>query len=854
LIWRGGRGRFAPIGKEYYSWEKPPPRQAVPIHRRKIFWVPLVVLAGGAIAGWLLFSALTQRYRIVAEGFDLAGVEQMEAASVLYDRHGREFGKIFIQNRQPVPYEKLPGMLVKAVIAAEDNRFHDHDGVDYMGIVRAALTNYFAGGIKQGASTVTQQLARNSFELRERTYERKLVEMYLAWRIEKVFSKREIMQHYLNRVYFGSGFYGAEAAAQGYFGKNALDLSIGECAMLAGLLKSPQNLSPFNNPDRAKRSRDFVLGRMRELGFITRRELEEELAAPLDVVQRKNPFKVSYANELIRQQSIKALGFEKAMNGGYRIITTLDADLQRIAEQATLQVLAGVESSPGYKHPTYEEYREQTRKLEAALHRGDMSVKMPRPEYLQGAALVAENRAGGILALVGGRDFRHSEYNRATQGRRPAGTAFKPFVFAAAYKSGIFPGHLVQDACIDNRYVMVGGETGILGEWGVEVEENEYEGPMTTRDALVKGKNAATVRLGMETGLDNVKTTAAAAGISSPLRDYSNNFLGSSEVTLEELVLGYTVFPNVGQRPADLYIIQSIETADGEVIFTAPRKRYRAIPPAAAYETHSALEDFMKRGVGSLARSRDGLGDFPVAGKSGTAYGFTDTYFLGYTSALTCGVWVGFDKPTRIFTGAFGKDLAMPIWSRIMNAAATRYKPAEIPRPPELREVEICRASGLPATPACSSQPLEFPDGDGGLAAEPRDMVYKELGTEKQIPQVSCDVHGGGVRRYAREFAEADWPRAAAAIDLSKIRPIAVTSPPLIGFQDVYGTVIPGAAAANDANIPVAKAVAVNTVAPAAEPVLPDTIEVRRAEPVGAPAGPLEAPAIQLPPPGDIGL
>jgi penicillin-binding protein 1A len=853
LISAQRHGRFPIISKEYYSWEKQAAVDKKPLYARKIVWMPLAIFAGGVLTAWITFGVLTQKYEARAEEFDLKQVSQMESASILFDRKGREFGKLFIQNRQPVPYDRLPPLLVKAVIAAEDNRFYDHDGVDYMGIFRAALTNYRKGRIAQGASTVTQQLARNSFELRERTYERKLVELYLSWRIEKNFSKKEIMEHYLNRVYFGSGFYGAEAASQGYFGKNAIDMSLGQCAALAGLLKSPQALSPFNNPKDSTESRNFVLGRMRELGFITRKQYDEECASPLGTVQRTNPFKVSYAIELIRQQVIKALGFERAMNGGYRIDTTLDADLQKAADRATREVLLKVEQQPSYNHPTFEQYRAATKKIEEAINRGNMSVKMPEPKYLQGAALVVENTAGGILALTGGRDFRHSEYNRALQGTRPVGTAFTPLVFASAYDSGIFPGEIVQDACIDNRYVMVGGEAGLLGEWGVEIEENEYEGPMTTRDALVKGKNAATVRLGMQVGLDAVKKTAAAAGVTSPLRDYSNTFLGSSELSLDELVLAYTMFPNVGQRPADLYIIQTIRESNGETIFKAPRKRYRAISPAAAYETHSVLSDFMQRGVGSLGQKKFGLGPFPVAGKSGTAYGFTDTYFIGYTNAVTCGVWVGFDKPTKIYRGAFGKDLALPIWSQIMNASVQSYPPREVERPSGLQEVEICRSSGLLATPRCSAKPADSATvgraGDGN--------TYKELATEKQLPTIPCDIHGGGVRTYAKEFDDVDWPRAATAIDLTKIRPVAVTSPPLVGFNDIYRSVRPGAEAENDNDIPVAKAVPVNilpTSAAASAPpaAISGEVEIRRAEPVKSQTAPIEQPAIEAPPPAAI--
>jgi len=844
------------ISKKYYSWEKRQRRRGKPFYKRKLLWIPLGVLCLGAFAAWVAFGVLSYHFEKRAEEFDLTKVGSMEAASVLFDRNGHEFGKIFIQNRQPVPYDQIAPMLTKAVIAAEDNKFYEHDGVDYFGIMRAAVANYRRGKISQGASTVTQQLARNSFELHERTYQRKIVEMFLSWRIEKNFKKDRIMELYLNRVYFGSGFYGAEAAARGYFGRPAKDLDIGQCAMLAGLLKSPQSLSPWNNIEGATDVRNFVLKRMKEMGFITRDQLKEQANLKLYAVKRMNPFKTSYAVDMIRQQAIKALGFDGAMNGGYRIETTLDSDMQRAAERATRDFLAQVESAPGYSHPTFAQYRDQTKTIEAAINRGNMAVKMPEPKYIQGAALALDNVTGGILAMVGGRDFKHSEYNRAFQGTRPIGTAFTPLVFAAAYESGIFPGEIVQDACIDNRYVMVGGETGILGEWGVEKADNEYEGPMTARDALVKGKNAATIRLGMRTGLDPLKKTAAAAGITTPLRDYTNSFLGSSEITLDEMTLAFTIFPNGGQRPGEAHLIRRILDADGSVIYEAPRSMMKAISPAAAFQVHAGLEEIMKRGAGAAAAAE--LGQFPVAGKSGTSYNFTDAYFFGYTSAVTCGVWVGFDKPTKIYRGAFGKDLALPIWTKIMNVAAKDFPPQPFTKPPELREVEICRTSGLLATPRCK---LDFTDASGGISSS-QPLAYVEYATEAQVPQIRCDIHGGGVRNYTKKYGEAEWPRAAAAVDSSTIRPIAVIAPTLLGFNDVYQSIRPGMEKLEDGSIPVAKAIPVNAeksdgkqeapaqnaaaatpAAPAAEP------EVRKAESLQPLDSPLDKPAIQLPPP-----
>ena len=813
----------------------------------------LVVLAGLlGWAGWAYFSA---QYERRAAEFDLTQLERMEAASVIYDRDGKELGKIFIQNRNPISLDKISPMMVKAVVAAEDNKFFEHHGVDYVGVIRAAITNYRRGKISQGASTVTQQLARNSFELRERTYQRKLVEMFLALRIEKSFPKGKIMELYLNRVYFGSGFYGVEAAARGYFGRSAKELNSGQCAMLAGLLKSPQLLSPWNNKEGATLARNFVLKRMKEQGLISGAEYKEQIGLPLYVMKRTNPFKISYAIDYIRQQAVAALGFRRAMNGGFRIYTTLDSKLQRATEQAVRENLSRVESRPDYGHVTFEAHRKFVQPIEEELNRGNLLIKMPEPKYLQGAVMALENSTGGVLAMVGGRDFKHSEYNRATMGRRPAGTAFTPFVFAAAYEKGIFPGETVDDACIDNRFVMVGGDSGILGEWGIERAENEYEGPIPAREALAKGKNAATVRLGLRTGLDQVKKIAASAGIASPLRNYANAFLGSSEATLEELTLAYTIFPNGGLRAKRPHIIEKIENAEAKLIFKAESQMVKAISPEAAWQVNEGLEDILRVGAGSIAFTEFGLKNMPVAGKMGTAYNFTDTYFFGYNSSVTCGVWVGFDRPTRIYRGAFGKDLALPIWTKIMNVAADEMPAVKSPKPDSLKAVEVCRRSGLLATPRCAREA----DGKGH-------GTFTEYGTEAQLPKIRCDIHGGGVRNYAREYDKEQWPRAAAAVDFSTIRPVAVVAPTLLGLSDVYASVRPAGERFDD-TIPVARAIPVNAAdepaadggtaeasgkdqaavaTPATEP------EVRKAEAVRPLDSPLDMPSIQAPTPEPI--
>lgn len=779
------------------------------------------------MAGLFGYGYLYYKFAGQIEGYDLSKLEKMESASVIYDRNGIQIGKIFIQNRLPINFSDIPKNMVNAIVAEEDNRFFEHNGVDYFGVLRAAISNYRQGRIKQGASTVTQQLARNSFDLRDRSIQRKIVEMFLAHRIERHLTKEKIMELYLNRVYFGSGFYGIEAAAMGYFGKPAKKLTISESAMLAGLLKSPNALSPWNNPKGALGVRDFVLNRMQELGFLSKEELKESLQLPLGVQKRSNPFKVSYAIDLVRQQAIAALGYQRAMNGGVRIDTTFDSHLQQIAENSLQQELDKIDQTKGYDHETYADYHLRNRKLEETVAKGGF-VNFPAPAYLQGAVLTIDNQTGGILALVGGRDFMHSEYNRALQGRRPPGTLFTPFVAAAAYSKGIFPGETVDDSCMDNHYVMIGGETGILGEWGVERADNSYEGPMTSHEAVARGKNAAVVRLGFLTGIDALKQLCTNAGIHAPVRDVSNAYLGSSEMELDDLTLAFSIFPGEGSRPDALHTITKISDTDGTLLFETPVKRVTVISPAVAFQTHTILDDALHQ-TNAAEIKQDGLSLFPSGGKSGTAYDFTDAWFVGYSSEVTCGVWLGYDKPQKIYRGAFGKDLALPIWSAVMNASLSSFVPKPMIPPATLHQVRICRSSGLLAAAGC----------------EEAKTIVTEYATDAEVPLHECNVHGKGSHDYTKDLEEEEWPRAVAAVDLANIKPIIMTGPTLLASSDVYQSIAsPVPEQPINPNIPVAKAIAVDgsstmplpTVSPAdlprVEKAIPVTPEVRRAEAV----------------------
>lgn len=745
-------------------------------------YLPIAIAA--ALMGGLLiyFSLLLSDLKSRAASFDLSKLEQMESASVILDRNDKIFGQIYVENRETIPYDQIPRDLINAVVAVEDSKFYQHHGYDLFGILRATFKNVVAGHVRQGASTITQQLARNSFALKEKTFRRKLLEIFLACRIEESFGKQKIMELYLNRIYFGGGLYGAEAAARGYFGKPAREMSLAECATLAGLIKSPNRLSPWSDRSGSREARNYALNRMRELGFIDQTKLSAAQAEEVMVGNRQNAQGQNYAVDYIRQQVIAAVGWDRAMNEGFRIHTTIDADLQKVAEDSLRKSLEKAEEQPGYAHQTYAQYAANFRKTKTNGTNGVQAAS----EYLQGAVIGLDNRTGGILVLVGGRDFEHNQYDRALQAKRPAGTAMLPLVYAAAFENGMYPGSVVEDSPLDNRAVMIGGTTGILGEWGPESADNRYEGAMTARQALAKSKDGAAVRAGMDAGIDAVLQLCRSAGIHSTLRPYPATFLGSSEITLVELALAYTIFPNGGWRPSAPHIIERIEEKDGTVVWEGQHDggKQNVIKPETAYEVHSCLVDALESGTGKNARTEFGLRKGPdLAGKTGTAYDFTDALFAGYDSNVTCAVWTGFDRPQRIYRGAFGRELALPVWVDIMNAAAQSRPAREIKKPASLKEVEICSRSGLLATDKCYDT-IKSATGD----PVQRRTTYLELATPEQMPTELCDVHGEPRARFARDLPITEFPRAESAVDLNEVRPVLLKAPTLIADKDPYNS------------------------------------------------------------------
>ena len=439
--------------------------------RRSFFQRPLVkwslwsVLIG-SLTLVIAFFSVKAFYQKKALTYDLDQLAQLEKSSLIYDRTGAEIGSFFVmENRRPVRFHDVPQHFIQALIAEEDSRFWEHRGVDYFGIVRAAIATVKVRRVHQGASTITQQLARQGYGMaNQRTIDRKLTEIFLARRIEETFNKQKILELYLNRIYFGGGFYGVNAASLGYFGKQVNRLTIDESAVLAGLIKSPNRSSPLRDMAAATLARNQVLDRMLDENYLTSDEYTRLKALPIKISPGHVAGVVGYVQAEVRSKLIDLLGYEKTTGGGYRVFTTVDSELQAAGENAVRHQLTETEKNTvGYKHERPADYQ---RRLDAFLATGKTieDKDAPTPDYLQGALLAVDNQTGAILAMVGGRDFTQSQYNRTLQGRRPAGTAFLPFIYGAAFENGAYPGTRFKDAPLDNTRVMIGAITGILGE------------------------------------------------------------------------------------------------------------------------------------------------------------------------------------------------------------------------------------------------------------------------------------------------------------------------------------------------------------------------------------------------------
>ena len=723
-----------------------------PFFRRRWFYILTASFFTLLIIGFIvLFLILAGPKKRADEKYDPAALSTIEIPSTILDRNGKEYSRIFVQDRRPIKIEDVPLHFIDALVAAEDGRFHEHNGVDYKGVLRAVLLNLKAGRTTQGASTITQQLARQSFDLTEKSLKRKLVEAFLARRIEREFSKDEILEFYLNRIYFGSGYWGINAAALGYFGKPITEVDVVEAATLCGLIKSPNRLSPIRNREGARRSRNNVLLRMKTEDMISEADYERLKALPLVTAKERAGRKIGYVYEEIRQQVNELIPFEKTASSGYKIYTTVDTTLQSVAEETLKRHLDEAERNPAYVEGAGNGKTNQTYEQYVASLPTEKGVRAPTPKYLQGSVLVVDNHTGGVIAMVGGRDFTHSVFNRVSLSKRSPGSAFLPLLYTAAFERDFFPGSPLKDRELDNRGVGIGGASGILGEWGTESSVNAWEGIIPARDALVKSKMSASARLGDKVGLTKVKNLAKRAGIKSKLADLPRTYLGETGMKLDEVVMAYTMFPNSGMRPKELFMIEKIEDAKGKVIYRRQvEEPVRVVDEITAFQTHSCLKEVLTRGTGSGAFDGLGLLDLTAAGKTGTAYNFRDLWFVGYNSEITCGMWAGFDTPKTIYRGAFSNEILLPAWVDVMNASLDKFTPTEIPMPDDAITVEVCRRSGMRATDSCYEKVETEGELLGGFDPGERyeRSTYKEIIRRGIKFNNYCDVHSDNPEIY----------------------------------------------------------------------------------------------------------
>ena len=638
--------------------------------------------------------------------------------TLVYDRNDKLVHEFFKENRSIVPLREIPRPLVQAILAIEDRRFYSHWGIDPIRLARALVTDIVTRSPQQGGSTITQQLARNLFLTHEKTLTRKLKEIVLAIRIEQTYTKDEILEMYFNQIYFGEGAYGVDAAAKVYFGKRVQELNLQECALLAGLPRNPRDYSPRRDPDRALRRRNLVLSQMLAAKFIPRGAYEQASEAPLGVTKtRYNAQEAPYFMEMVRQYVDERYGSNQLYEGGLKIYTSMDIDLQHAAEEALEKRLTALEQRNQYK---------KTRAVLAKAAAVTAPAKSTQTAYLQGAIVSIEPSSGQVLALVGGRDFNDSNFNRAVQASRQPGSAFKPFIYTAAIDNGFAPTDIILDT-------PVSFPAGNGAEWSPQNYDKKFRGPVTLRNALANSVNVPAAKLLQKLGTSLVTTYARRMGIKSKLYGDLSLALGTSEVNLLELTSSYGVFANQGVRVPPVYILK-IEDKNGKVLEESHQTGEEVLSPETALTMTSMMESVLENGTAASARA---LGfTAPAAGKTGTTDDYTDAWFVGYVPGVVTGVWVGFDRKQKIGPGMTGAAAALPVWVDVMLAATKNRPPQDFPVPSGVVSRLICTETGLLANPACPSTEIElFREG-----SEPTGYCNVHTGTAKP-PTETPDFH-----------------------------------------------------------------------------------------------------------------
>ncbi len=645
---------------------------------------------------------------------------QPGGASVLLDRDGAVIGDLAPVRRQMIPLERLPAHVAEAFIAVEDKRFHSHRGVDWRRVAGAALANLRAGRTVQGSSTITMQLARNVFQDRiranERTLRRKLLEVRVAREIERRFAKDDILEMYLNHIYFGAGAYGIEAASHQYFGRSAADLTLEQAALLAALPKAPSHYDPRRFAKRARERRDLVVALMLAQDRISTSQASRASASALRVRAASNNASAQRATAPWFVAHVRALLEDRLGEDVYarrlRIHTTLDRRLQLATEEELERQIRAVEQG-AFGPPAG-----------PAMSRHDVTATQTR--YLQGAAVLLDASTGDVLALVGGRNAAHSSFNRAVAARRQVGSAFKPFVFAAALRRGWSPAAVLDDS----PFRLVSGRQ----TWEPANFDGAFVGPVTLREALVHSRNVPTVRLVEDVGVGHVAKLARDAGLRGEIRDAPVIALGVTESSPLELAAAYSAFAGQGDAVTPRFIVR-VEDENGDVLWAPDVERRTVMDPGVAYIMTDMMGDAVDRGTGRAVRSAGYHGR--AAGKTGTTNEGADVWFVGYTPRMVGSVWIGFDQPHAIAPRATGGSVAAPVWGRIARRAG-RWAGGEWNTPDQVVRLAIDPTSGLALEQGCIPR-----HGD----------ATEELFVRGSEPRLTCPARVGGRSWLGRAIA-----------------------------------------------------------------------------------------------------
>ena len=660
------------------------------MRRPWVGWLLILGIFGGALGAGTLVGA----WAVICRDGRCPSIASLEAyvprqTSKVYAADGRFLTELGLERRTLTKLSDIPKHVRDAVIITEDKRFYSHDGIDYFRIFGALARNVKAGSYVQGFSTITMQLARNVFSdriSREKTLLRKIKEARVARAIERRYSKDKILELYLNQVYLGNGAYGVETASQRYFGKSVRDVTVAEAAVLAGLLKGPERYNPRRFADRAILRRNTVLELMRRGGAITNADASLAKAYPLQLAERTESGDVApYFVEWVRQELEQHFG-KRLYDEGLKVYTTLDVDMQTAAERSLENQLQAIEAGRhgAFKHLTYEAY------LARSAEGGETGAA--NTPYLQGAFVALDPRTGAVRAMVGGRDYGDSKFNRATQAMRQPGSTFKPIVYAAAVHEGFGPAQVVDDSPISLD--QVSGES-----WTPQNYDMKFQGAMPMRKALYQSRNLAAIRTGLAVGSDAVIAMARRFGITTPIPPYPSIFIGSADTYPVQMIGAYSVFANLGLRTTP-HSISKVENAQGKVVWQPELVREAVLSPEESWLMVNMMKDVVIRGTGARVWSSGFR--VPSGGKTGTTNDGADVWFIGYTADLVAGVWMGFDKPQKIKANAQGGELAVPAWAAFMTEVYRRKpQPPDWPRPDGVVVREIDLATGRLANSSC---------------------------------------------------------------------------------------------------------------------------------------------------------